>query len=122
MWWTYPAYKECEELYYKNKKSIEELAKRYNTTERDIRNILGVADETDIVTKEECITEKQKLIDYINNPELTTARNRMGCSENWYNPYYAIMNTFNKETILKMTDKEIVNLVALANNIGEAFW
>lgn len=36
------------------------------------------------------MTEKEKLLEYIDNPVLTGARNSMGCSENWYSPYYAM--------------------------------
>ena len=47
------------------------------------------------------MSEKEKLLEYINNPVTTTMRNRMGCDENWYNPYYAIKETFSKEKIEK---------------------
>ena len=68
------------------------------------------------------MTEKEKLIDYINNPVTITMRNSMGCDENWYNAYYAIKETFSIEAINAMSDKEIENLVKLANNIGEALY
>ena len=66
--------------------------------------------------------EKENLLEYINNPVLTDARNSMGCSENWYNPYYAIKETFAEEEIINMTDEEINNLVKLAENIMEALY
>lgn len=68
------------------------------------------------------MTEKEKLIEYINKPIVTDARNRMGCSENWYNAYYAIKETFSFEEIQSMTDKEIENLVRLADEIGMALY
>lgn len=68
------------------------------------------------------MTEKEKLIDYINNPVTTTMRNSMGCSENWYNAYYAIKETFTIDEIKNMSAKEIENLVKLADNIGEALY
>lgn len=68
------------------------------------------------------MTEKEKLMEYINNPITTNARNRMGCSENWYNAYYAIKETFSIEEIQSMTDKEIENLVRLADEIGLALY
>lgn len=64
------------------------------------------------------MTEKEKLMDYIKEPITTDARNRMGCSENWYNPYYAIKQTFSTEEMQNMTDKEVDNLVRLADEIG----
>lgn len=68
------------------------------------------------------MTEKEKLIDYINNPIFTYSKNRMGCNENWYNPYYAIKETFSLEVLQSMTDREIENLVNLAYNIAEGLY
>ena len=68
------------------------------------------------------MTEKEKLLEYIDKPVLTDARNSMGCSENWYNPYYAMKETFTKEEIENMSDSEINNLINLAENIMEALY
>ena len=68
------------------------------------------------------MTEKEKLLEYIDNPVLTGARNSMGCSENWYNSYYAMKETFTKEEIENMSDSEINNLIKLAKNIMEALY
>lgn len=68
------------------------------------------------------MTEKEKVIEYIKTPVTTNARNRMGCSENWYNPYYAITETFDMEEILKMPDIEVEHLVELASFIAEALY
>ena len=48
--------------------------------------------------------------------------NRMGCSENWYNPLYSISNTFTDNEIEKMSDKEIENLYKLAVKIAEGLY
>ena len=58
------------------------------------------------------MTEKEKLLEYIDKPVLT----------NWYNPYYAMKETFTKEEIENMPDKEIDNLIKLAENIMEALY
>lgn len=68
------------------------------------------------------MTEKEKLMVYINKPIVTDERNRMGCSENWYNAYYAIKETFSIDEIERMTNKEIENLVKLADEIGLALY
>lgn len=68
------------------------------------------------------MSEKEKLMEYINKPITTDARNRMGCSENWYNAYYAIKETFSIDEIIHMTDKEVENLVKLADEIGMALY
>ena len=65
------------------------------------------------------MTEKEKLLEYINKPVLTTARNSMGCDENWYNSYFAIKETFSIEEINSMSDKEVANLVRLKNKNNE---
>lgn len=49
-------------------------------------------------------------------------RNRMGCNESWYDPYYAIKQTFSIEEIEQMSDREIENLIKLAQNLEEAFY
>ena len=66
--------------------------------------------------------KKKKLLEYIKKPVLTTARNSMGCNENWYNSYYAIKETFTIEEINSMSDKEVENLVRLGNSMSEAFY
>lgn len=55
-------------------------------------------------------------------PKENNMINRMGCSENWYNPHYAIRNTFSKEELENMTESELNNLVKLAKNISEALY
>lgn len=68
------------------------------------------------------MSEKEKLLEYIDKPVLTDARNSMGCSANWYNPYYAMKETFTKEEIENMTESEINKLIKLAENIMEALY
>lgn len=68
------------------------------------------------------MTEKQKLLEYMDKPVETTAKNSMGCSENWYNSYFAIKETFTREEIENMADSEIENLVKLADNIAEGLY
>lgn len=67
-------------------------------------------------------SEKEKLLEYIRNPVTTTARNSMGCSENWYSPYFCIKETFSFEEVEKMDDSEIERLIKLADRIGEALY
>lgn len=68
------------------------------------------------------MSEKEKILEYIDKPVLTTAKNSMGCSENWYSSYYAMKETFTKEEIEKMPDSEIYDLIKLAENIQEALY
>lgn len=54
--------------------------------------------------------------------EHTKAQNSMGCSENWYNPYYAIKQTFTYNELEKMSENELNNLVKLAEAISEGLY
>jgi hypothetical protein len=65
------------------------------------------------------MTEKENLIEYINNPVTTSTRNSMGCSENWYNPYYAISEVFSYKEVESMSEDEVDNLLRLARSITE---
>lgn len=67
------------------------------------------------------MTEKEKLIEYITiytAPEKVSL-NRMGCNESWYDPYYAIKETFSLEELQGMSLKEVENLVKLGQNISD---
>ena len=63
------------------------------------------------------LIDQFKSIDW-SNPQ----HNLMGCSENWYNAYYAICKTFSEEELLKMEEKEVDDLIRLADRMGEAFY
>lgn len=87
------------------------------------------AEEFEIVRKELAICsdeskteQKEKLIEYMKEPVATEARNRMGCSENWYDPYYAISRTFTLTEIKHMSIVQIDDLIRLANNISEGLY
>ena len=78
--------------------------------------------DAEIQKSEKVKTEKEKLFEYIEKPNTTSARNLMGCNENWYNKYYAIKETFTVDELKSMTDSEIDHLVTLADSISEALW
>lgn len=65
---------------------------------------------------------KEEIIKEIEKYKPTKAHNLMGCSENWYNPVYAMKITFTIEEIKNMTEKEIQNLLKLANNIQDGLY
>ena len=72
--------------------------------------------------EQKVLSEKEKVLNYINNPILVPGRNRMGCDENWYNPYFAIKETFDLQYIQLMTIQEVNDLVKLARTIGDALY
>ena len=67
---------------------------------------------------------KEEIINNIKNTSLvgTSARNSMGCSENWYNAYFSIKMTFSMDEIENMSEKELNNLVKLGNTIAEGLY
>lgn len=64
----------------------------------------------------------QELLKEIDNLKNNPRRNSMGCSENWYNAYYAIAQTFTREEIEEMTDREIDYLIRLGDALADAFY
>lgn len=66
------------------------------------------------------VSDKEMLLKYIETiQEPDNRRNRMGCSESWYDPFYAMKQTFTKEEVGAMSDNEINDLLRLACNIQE---
>ena len=65
---------------------------------------------------------KRKILDAYDNYQSSNARNSMGCSEDWYNVYYAISRTFVKEEVEKMDNQTISYLIRLAVKLGDAFY
>lgn len=64
------------------------------------------------------ITDKEKILEYMKDDQtLDCCKNLMGCLEGWYDPFYAINQTFKISDIELMTDAEINNLLNLAINI-----
>ena len=53
---------------------------------------------------------------------MTNIHNVMGCNESWYDKYYAITHTFKREDIDAMDDKQLENLLKLAETIQEALY
>lgn len=62
------------------------------------------------------------IISGIENLNITTAKNSMGCSENWYNFFYAMKQTFTIDEIKNMSDRECELLNKLADNIMEGLY
>lgn len=128
--------------YFKNNNGLEiNIIGKYNSYTIIINNDInsssfiknkGTAEENfkiayDIVNEKygnlTYITDKEKILEYINEiQEPSTARNRMGCSESWYDPFYAMKQTFTKEEIEAMSDDEINNLFRLASSIQEGLY
>ena len=65
---------------------------------------------------------KTEILNEIMNVKEIEARNSMGCSESWYNPYFALNETFSMEQLSEMSEAELNNLVKLAETIGEGLY
>lgn len=65
---------------------------------------------------------KSKILHKIATAKPREGRNIMGCPESWYDSYYAIGQTFSRKELDDMTEKELNNLVKLADSMSEAFY
>jgi len=65
---------------------------------------------------------KEEILNAIATVEDICARNRMGCSENWYNVYYALKHTFTSDELKAMTEEELNHLVRLGDAIAEGLY
>lgn len=68
------------------------------------------------------ITKKQELLGYIDSHTDTKRKNIMGCSENWYDPFYAVSHTFSKQEIARMSDETIEACLKVAYVVGEGLY
>ena len=68
------------------------------------------------------MTAKELIDEYKLSDFSKPMHNSMGCSENWYNAYYAICKTFSEEELLNMEENEIDDLIKLADRVGNAFY
>ena len=68
------------------------------------------------------MNRKELILNEIRNVKTTNARNSMGCSENWYNAYFAISKTFTMDELETMSENELNNLVKLADAIAEGLY
>ena len=68
------------------------------------------------------VMTKEEILNNVRNLTTTTARNSMGCSENWYNWFYALRETFGIEKLEKMSEEELNDLLKLAEVLADAFY
>lgn len=64
----------------------------------------------------------REIIDGIERLKPSTARNSMGCSESWYDFFYAMRETFTIEEICNMNERECTMLERLATNIQDGLY
>lgn len=70
------------------------------------------------------MNEKEKLIEYIENFDLSknTSRNSMGCSELWYDSYFCVMQSFTLDEIKSFNELEIEHLLKVAETVSEGLY
>lgn len=60
---------------------------------------------------------------YYNNLYSTTdALNRMGCSENWYDCYYAVTQTLTPDEVEEMSDVDLDKLIRVVSAVQEGLY
>ncbi len=67
---------------------------------------------------------KEQILEEINKSIETPVggRNSMGCSENNYNPYFAIGKCFTSEELAQMEETQIKSLIKLGEYLSDAFY
>lgn len=65
---------------------------------------------------------KSKILHEIATASPRKGRNTMGCPESWYDPYYAIGQTFSRKELEDMTEKELNDLFKLADQLTDVFY
>lgn len=63
-----------------------------------------------------------KINDCLSSKRQNRARNSMGVSESFYNPYYLIGKCFDNSGLKNMTEVELNHLITLAEYASEAFY
>ena len=104
-----------------NNANTREVWRVKNTIEKNFESICKIVNEryNDITP----ISDKESILEYIIKTQESCERsNAMGCSESWYDPFYAIKQTFTKEEVEAMTDDEINNLLRLVCNVQEGLY
>ena len=71
------------------------------------------------MTKEEIL---KNIADCFEKAKGNKARNSMGNSENWYNPYYLLGKCFTKKELSEMSEVELNNLFKLGNFASDVFY
>ena len=59
---------------------------------------------------------------YNNKHQSCGTRNRMGCSEDWYDPYYAITQTLHWNEVDDMSDEQLASLIKVVCAVQEALY
>lgn len=71
------------------------------------------------MTKQEILNE---ITDSLYKEKDNKARNSMGTSERFYNPYYLTGRCFEIEELSAMSENELNNLIKLSNFASEMFY
>lgn len=68
------------------------------------------------------MTKKQELLYYMYNPTDVPWKNIIRCSENWYNPFYAMAHTFSIQEISRMSEETVEACIRVADAVGEGLY
>lgn len=65
---------------------------------------------------------KEEILKEVRKDNRIAGYNSMGCSESWYNSYYAIQQTFSDEELESFSEETLNALVKLGDSMSEAFY
>lgn len=65
---------------------------------------------------------KEQILERCRDAAPIPGRNRMGCSESWYDPFFCMQHIFTEEERGAMTEQELNNLYRLADQVTRALY
>lgn len=66
--------------------------------------------------------DKKTLLKKILNAGSINGRNSMGANESFYNEYFSVKTCFSEEELMEMSEKELKNLLRLAEFLAGVFY
>lgn len=65
---------------------------------------------------------KEQILERCRTAQSDPGRNRMGCSESWYDPFFCMQQIFTAGELGAMTEQELNNLHRLADEVTRALY
>jgi len=125
--WRHKSFPEGEYIYYDPTDALIHdntgaVYEDYNGPADGLRSKTGVVYQSDWYICQHVSIRLAMSIYFRGDIPETGKRNRMGCSEDWYNPYFAFAKTFTMGDLDKMSEQEIRNILKIAGKIQEALY
>ena len=69
------------------------------------------------------VTSRESLIRYMEEDQISDpGKNRMGCSESYYDPFFVIKKTLSADAVKAMSEDELGRLLGCLNTMSEGLY